>query len=175
MDDLIPIERIENKILLIRGQKVLLDRDLAELYGVEVKYLKRQVRRNNERFPEDFMFELTKKEFEHWRCQFGTLKQGGHSKYSPMAFTEQGIAMLSGVLNSKQAIQMNITIMRAFVLMRNMISNNAKMSEKLKDIEERMDSQEINTILLMDKLRDLRSNHIPKKRKIGFDTKNKGE
>ncbi len=175
MDDLIPIEIIENKILLIRGQKVLLDRDLAELYGVEVKYLKRQVRRHIERFPEDFMFELTKKEFENWRCQFGTSNDIMGLRYSPMAFTEQGIAMLSGVLNSKQAIQMNITIMRAFVLMRNMISNNAKMSEKLKDIEERMDSQEMNTILLMNKLRDLTSNHIPKKRKIGFDTKNNGE
>ncbi len=98
MNDLIPIERIENKILLIRGQKVLLDRDLAELYGVEVKYLKRQVRRNFERFPEDFMFELNKKEFENWRSQFGTSNDIMGLRYSPMAFTEQGINTLSKIL-----------------------------------------------------------------------------
>ena len=88
---------------LIRGIKVMLDRDLAELYGVETSQQKRAVRRNIDRFPEDFMFELTKAELEDWRCQFGTLKRGAHSKYPPMAFTEQGVAMLSSVLNSNRA------------------------------------------------------------------------
>ncbi len=173
MNDLIPIERIENKILLIRGQKVLLDRDLAELYNIENSQLKRQVRRNIERFPEDFMFELTKEEYDSLRCQIGTLKRGGHSKYLPFAFTESGIAMLSSILNSKEAIQVNIIIMRAFIEMRDMLLNNAKMAQQMKDIEERMDSQEMNTILLMDKLRTLTSTHIPENRKIGFDTNDK--
>ncbi len=101
MSDLIPIERIESKILVIRGQKVLLDSDLAELYRVDTGQLKRQVRRNLDRFPDDFMFELTKEEYDSLRCQFGTLKRGKHSKYLPFAFTEQGVAMLSSVLNSK--------------------------------------------------------------------------
>ena len=101
-------KHIEQAILLIRGQKVMLDRDLAELYGVETKQLKRAVRRNIYRFPPDFMFELTTKEYNSLRSQFGTLKKGAHSKYLPMAFTEQGVAMLSSVLNSKQAIEVNI-------------------------------------------------------------------
>ena len=96
---LIPVEMIEKKILLIRGEKVMLDADLAELYGVEVKHLKRQVRRNIDRFPEDFMIELYKEEYESLRRHFGTLKRGEHSRYLPYAFTEQGVAMLSSVLN----------------------------------------------------------------------------
>jgi len=108
---MLPVESITNKIYFIRDHKVMLDRDLADLYGVETKLLKRTVRRNIDRFPSDFMFELTKKELENWRCQFGTsnnIKMG--LRYSPMAFTEQGVAMLSSVLNSKRAIQVNIQI-----------------------------------------------------------------
>jgi len=111
MTDLIPVENITNIIYFIRGQKVVLDRDLAELYGVETGQLKRAVRRNIDRFPLDFMFELTKKELEDWRCQFGisnSIKMG--LRHPPMAFTEQGVAMLSCVLNSKRAIQVNIQI-----------------------------------------------------------------
>ncbi len=111
----VPIEKISGKIYLIRGQKVILDRDLADLYEVETKQLKRAVRRNIDRFPRDFMFELTKSELENWRYQFGTSK--GETKglrYKPMAFTEQGVAMLSSVLRSKRAIHVNIQIMRAF-------------------------------------------------------------
>ena len=106
----IPVERIENKILLIRGQKVMLDKDLAGLYGVETKRLKEQVKRNLERFPHDFMLELTKEENDSLRSQNATLKRGGHSKYLPYAFTEHGVLMLSSVLNSKKAIQVNIQL-----------------------------------------------------------------
>jgi len=108
MTELVPIESIISKINQIRNEKVLLDRDLAELYGVETKQLKRAVRRNLNRFPSDFMFELTRDEYNSFRSQVGTLKRGAHSKYLPMAFTEQGVAMLSGVLNSDRAIEVNI-------------------------------------------------------------------
>ena len=108
MTDLIPLESIIGKIVFLRGEKVLLDRDLAELYGVETKQLKRAVRRNIDRFPEDFMFQLTKDEYKSLRSQFGTLNRGAHSKYPPMAFTEQGVAMLSGILSSDRAIEVNI-------------------------------------------------------------------
>ena len=106
---LVPQEIIANKIFLIRDKKVLFDRDLAELYGVEIAQLKRQVRRNIDRFPGDFMFQLTQEEYQNFlRCQFGTLKRGQHSKYLPYVFTEQGVAMLSTVLNSERAIMVNI-------------------------------------------------------------------
>jgi phage regulator Rha-like protein len=137
----IPVERIEKAILLIRGEKVILDRTLAELYGVETKQLKRAVRRNIRRFPSDFMFELTKEEYDSLRCQFGTLKRGQHSKYMPLAFTEQGVAMLSSVLNSKRAIEVNILIMRAFVKLRVMISSHKERLRKLEDMEKKYDEQ----------------------------------
>jgi hypothetical protein len=104
MAKLVPIESIISKIVFLRDEKVILDRDLAELYGVETKQLKRAVRRNINRFPEDFMFQLSKEEYQSLRSQFGTLKRGAHAKYPPMAFTEQGVAMLSSVLNSQRAI-----------------------------------------------------------------------
>ena len=172
MADLIPLERIENKILLIRGKKVLLDRDLAELYNVQTKVLKQAVRRNMTRFPEDFMFELTKEEFANWRTQFVTSNSDKMGlRYSPMAFTEHGVVMLSSVLKSEQAIQMNIAIIKAFIRMRELLLNNSKMAEQLKEIEERMDRQEMNTIIIMDKLRSLTNPVEKKTRKIGFDTK----
>ena len=122
MEDLISIEEITSRIYLIRGQRVMLDRDLAKLYGVETKRLKEQVRRNIARFPEDFMFELSESEEMFLRSQNATLKgKGRHSKYLSFAFTEQGIAMLSSVLKSKQAIAVNIAIMRAFVKMRELL------------------------------------------------------
>lgn len=122
--DYADLESIKTPIYDIRGLKVMLDSDLAELYEVEVKYLKRQVNRNIERFPKDFMFELTHKEYNSLRCQIGTLKsgRGQHAKYLPYVFTEEGVAMLSGVLRSKTAIQVNINIMRAFVLIRQTVS-----------------------------------------------------
>ena len=113
MRELVPPEVIEKRILLIRGHRVMLDGDLAELYGVEVRQLKRQVRRNMDRFPSDFMFQLSKEENDSLRRQFGTLKRGEHSKYHPFVFTEQGVAMLSGVLHSRRAVLVNIQIMPA--------------------------------------------------------------
>lgn len=132
---LIPAESITSKILLIRNEKVLLDKDLAELYGVEVKQLKRAVRRNIERFPPDFMFILTRSEHSSLRYQTGTLKRGEHSKYLPFAFTEQGVAMLSSVLNSRRAVQVNIAIMRAFVQMRKFLYGSDALAQKLKELE----------------------------------------
>lgn len=136
---LIPAERIETKILLIRGQKVMLDEDLSELYGVETKQLTRQVRRNMERFPEDFMFRLTKEEF--LRCQFGTSKRGGR-RYLPYAFTEQGVAMLSSVLNSKRAILVNVQIMRTFTKLRGMLlAHDEGLRKKIEARERKYDRQ----------------------------------
>ena len=139
---LVPPEVIVTKIIFLRGEKVLLDRDLAELYGVETRVLKQAVRRNRKRFPEDFMFELTKQEFEDWRSQFVISKSDKMGlRYRPMAFTEQGVAMLSSVLNSDRAIEVNIAIMRAFVQLRKMIASNAELARKLDELEEKYDEQ----------------------------------
>jgi len=138
----VPIEKISGKIYLIRDQKVMLDRDLAELYEVETKQLKRAVKRNIDRFPKDFMFELTKNELESWRYQFGTSK--GEIKglrYKPLAFTEQGVAMLSSVLRSKRAIHVNIQIMRAFNQLRKMIASHEDLKHKIEDMEKKYDKQ----------------------------------
>ena len=126
---------------MICDEKVILDRTLAELYGVETKQLKRAVRRNIRRFPSDFMFELTKEEYDSLRYQFGTLKRGKHSKYMPLAFTEQGVAMLSSVLNSNRAIEVNILIMRAFVRLRGMMSAHKELLRKLEEMEMKYDEQ----------------------------------
>jgi phage regulator Rha-like protein len=123
-----------NKIYLIRDKKVMLDSDLAELYEVETKQLKRAVRRNIKRFPDDFMFELTENEFTNLRSQFGTSNWGG-VRYSPMAFTEQGVAMLSSVLNSERAIMVNIAIIRVFTKMRELLSTHKEILQKLERIE----------------------------------------
>ena len=133
MKDLIPIERIEKRILLLRGQKVMLDTDLAELYGVETGALKRAVKRNRERFPEDFMFELTFQEVGILRCQIGTSSWGGQ-RFLPYAFTEQGVAMLSSVLKSKRAVQVNIEIMRAFVKLREILARKPSGSAEARNL-----------------------------------------
>jgi len=138
---LIPVERIEKSILLFRGYKVMLDIHLAELYGVENKYLKRQVRRNIARFPQDFMFELTKEEQGSLRSHFGTLKRGTHTKYLSYAFTQEGIAMLSGILRSERAIQVNVEIMRAFVRMRQLLASHKGLMDKILAMERKYDEQ----------------------------------
>ena len=130
-------EFIMSKILLIRDQKVMIDSDLARLYGVETKQLKRQVRRNFDRFPDDFMFELTKSEFEILRSQFGTIKQGEHSKYLPMVFTEQGVAMLSSVLNSPAAIKVNIEIIRVFTKIRKILTESLNVKLEIEEIKKK--------------------------------------
>jgi hypothetical protein len=132
---LIPVERIERSILLIRGHKVMLDSDLAALDEVETKYLTRAVKRNIDRFPADFMFQLTKDEFHDLRRHFGTSSDWGGRRYPPYAFTEQGVAMLSSVLRSPRAIQVNIEIMRAFDRLRQMIASHADLARKLEALE----------------------------------------
>ena len=140
MSNAITIEIIATKILLIRGKRIMLDRDLAQLYEVDTGQLTRQVKRNIERFPEDFMFQLTKDEFQNLICHFGTSSWGGTRKLS-YAFTEQGIAMLSGVLHSKRAIQVNIQIMRAFIQLKRMLLTNANLRRKIEEMEKKYDKQ----------------------------------
>jgi len=168
--DLIPQEIIENKILLIRGQKVMLDRDLARLYGVTTKNLNKAVSRNLDSFPEDFLFQLDKDEYESLRFQFGTSKKGrGGRRYSPYAFTEQGVAMLSSVLRSKRAVQVNITIMRTFVKLRQIISTNKDLAQKLNKLEAKFDDHDQKIKLVFEAIRELmQSPSVKPKPKIGF-------
>jgi phage regulator Rha-like protein len=141
---LIPIERIEKQIFLIRGQKVMLDSHLALLYGVSTKRLNEQVRRNISRFPDDFMFQLTQAEYELLRSQIATSKYGsGGRRYLPLAFTEQGVAMLSTVLNSERAIQVNIAIMRAFVKLRQILATHKDLVHKLEELEKKYETHDI--------------------------------
>ena len=167
MKALIPPELIERKIYLIRGQKVMLDNDLAELYGVPVKVLNQSVKRNLKRFPSDFMFQLNEDEHAALRSQFVTLKKGRgqHRKYLSFAFTEQGVAMLSSILNSERAIEVNILIMRAFVKLREMIASNKELAKRLDELENKYDAQ---FKVVFDAIRQLMTPPEPKKRKIGF-------
>jgi hypothetical protein len=135
------LETIQTKIYEIRGQKVMLDFDLALLYETETKYLKRSVKANIKRFPPDFMFELTKSEFDALRCNFSTSNNRGGTRYLPYAFTEQGVAMLSGILNSDKAIETNIAIMRAFVFVRQYALTHRDLTEKLQELENKYDKQ----------------------------------
>ena len=157
-------ENLINRILFIRGEKVLLDFDLAMLYGVETKVLKQAVRRNIERFPEDFMFVLTKQELNNLRSQFVTSSWGG-LRYLPFAFTEQGVAMLSSVLKSKKAIEVNIAIMRTFVQLRNLMSIHKELADKIEKLESKYDGQ-IQEIF--DLIQQLIIQEEKPKRKIGF-------
>ncbi|PQJ81806.1 ORF6N domain-containing protein [Polaribacter glomeratus] len=159
-NSLIPDEIITNKIYLIRNQKVMLDSHLAELYQVETKLLKRQVRRNIERFPEDFMFELSKEEYESLRSQFGTLKRGEHSKYLPMAFSEQGVAMLSSVLNSDSAIVVNIRIIRIFTKMRDLLSDNLNLRLEVEEIKKKLNNHDKNIELVFRSLRGTKQSYV---------------
>ncbi len=141
MPNIVQIERIAEKIHLIRGARVMLDRDLAALYGVENRVLKQAVRRNIDRFPFDFMFELSKKEYRSLRSQNVILKRGQHSKYLPFVFTEQGVAMLSSVLKSDRAVHVNIQIMRAFIKMRQMFISHEDLKQKIIAMERKYDKQ----------------------------------
>ena len=140
MKDVVPVEMITSKIYLIRGQKVMLDRGLAELYGVETRVLKQAVKRNIARFPVDFMFELSRAEFDNLRSQIVISSWGG-IRYRPMAFTEQGVAMLSSVLNSERAVQVNIQIMRAFTKLRQMLATHDDLRRKIEEMEQKYDQQ----------------------------------
>jgi hypothetical protein len=168
---LIPLECIGSAIRLVRGQKVLLDNDLARLYGVETRVLNQAVKRHAERFPEDFMFQLSADEAEAWlrsRSQFVILKRGENLKYRPYAFTEQGVAMLSSVLHSDRAVRVNIEIMRAFVQLRQMLASNAELARKLETLEKKYDAQ---FKIVFDAIRRLMSPPEPKRREIGFHVK----
>ena len=165
---LVPVERIERAILSIRGEKVMLDSDLAELYGVETKRLNEQVRRNLSRFPPDFMFQLTSQEWESLRSQFATLKRGEHRKYLPYAFTEHGALMLANVLNSERAAQTSVQVVRAFVRLRQMLASNAELARKLAALENKYDAQ---FKVVFDAIRQLMSPPEPKRREIGFHVK----
>ena len=168
---IVPVEQIERAILLIRGQKVILDRDLAGLYGVETKQLKQAVKRNIERFPDDFMFQLTREELENWRSQFVTSKADKMGlRYHPMAFTEQGVAMLSSALRSKRAVQVNTEIMRAFVRLRQMLDAHKDLRRKLAALEKKYDDQ---FKIVFEAIAELMTPPEKTPRKIGFDVKEK--
>ena len=168
---MLPDEVITSKIYFIRGEKVMLDRDLAELYGVETKVLKRQVRRNILRFPGDFMFELTDKELQLWRSQFGTSNSEIMGlRYPPFAFTEAGVAQLSGVLNSERAILINNQIIRVFIKMRAMLMDTLTLKLDIEEIKKKLANQDKNIELVfsyLDELIDKQENPKPRKQ-IGF-------
>jgi hypothetical protein len=165
---LIPPEQIESAVLLIRGQRVLLDRDLAGLYGVETKNLNRAVKRNLDRFPADFMFQLTADEAEASRFQFGTLKQGQNIKYLPYAFTQEGVAMLSSVLRSPRAVQVNIAIMRVFVRLRETLALHKDLAHKLAQLERKIEGHDTSIRTLFDAIRQLMTTPEKPRREIGF-------
>lgn len=169
------LQTIQSRIYEIRGQKVMLDFDLAELYETETKRLKEAVRRNIDRFPSDFMFELTKSEFESLRTQIATSKRGG-ARYMPFAFTEQGVAMLASVLNSPIAIEVNIQIVRAFVFMRQYALTHKDLTEKLKELESNYNKQfkdvceAINYLMQKDK----QETESKERKRIGFKNDKSG-
>ncbi len=166
MKSIVPTEKLIDKIFIIRKQKVILDKDLAVLYGVETRTLKQSVRRNIKRFPPDFMFELTKKEFAIWRSQIVMSKSEQKGlRHLPFAFTEQGVAMLSSILKSEKAIEVNILIMRAFFKLREILSTQNKVKEKLKELEDKLKEHDGQIIQIINQL--ITPQPSPKK-KIGF-------
>jgi len=173
----IPIKRIEQTILVVRGDKVILDADLAKLYGVTAKRLNEQVRRNGERFPEDFMFQLTKEEFTELKSEFGapnlrsqiaTSRSHGGRRYLPYAFTEHGAIMAANVLNSERAVLASVEVVRAFVRLRQMLASNAELARKLEELEAKYDRQ---FRVVFDAIRQLMAPSEPKRKQIGFQAK----
>ena len=169
---MIPDERVMDKIYLIRDKKVMLDRDLAQLYNVETKVLKQAVRRNIDRFPDDFMFELSNEEFTILRSQIVASSWGG-ARYVPMAFTEQGVAMLSSVLNSKQAIHVNIQIMRVFTRMRKILTDTLSLKLDIKEIKKKLENQDKNIELVFSYLDELieKKNNPEHRKRVGYRRK----
>jgi hypothetical protein len=180
---LIPIERIQQVIYLLRGEKVMLDADLAMLYGVEARSLNQAVARNLERFPPDFMFRLTEEEFESIRSHFVTAfsevssdssqtvmssRRHRGRTYRPYAFTEQGVAMLSSVLRSRRAVEVNVAVMRAFVALRRLLSDNAALAKKLDELDRKVTGQDVAIRSLFDAIRQLMAPPEKPKREIGF-------
>jgi phage regulator Rha-like protein len=172
------IRSIQNRIYEIRGERVMLDRDLAALYETETKALNQAVKRNLKRFPPDFMFQLTREEYESLRSQIVTLEpgRGQHSKYLPYVFTEQGVAMLSGVVNSDKAIEMNIAIMRAFVAVRHVLLKQNDLKEQLKEIKERLGEHDTQLNHIYDAMENLLDEKAAQRKwddreRIGFKSK----
>ena len=163
--ELVPYERVESAILTIRGHRVMMDIDLAALYGVHTKVLNQAVNRNIERFPDDFMFQLSEAEAVDLRSPLGAPTGSGGRRYLPYAFTEQGVAMLSSVLRSPRAVQVNIEIMRAFVRLRQMLQANTELAKKLATLEKKYDAQ---FRVVFDAIRDLMGPPTKPKRRIGF-------
>ena len=177
MSDLIPIERIENKIIVIRDERVLLAYDLADLYGVTTKRLNEQVKRNIGRFPEDFMFQLNDDEFELLRSQFATAKLS-KARVNPYVFTEHGALMAANVLNSQRAIQTSVAVVRAFVQIRKMIKNDELTKVRLDNIEDRLGANEFQVFTMMDQIGTIKKKLIPAKSnkpKIGFHSSKKDD
>ena len=169
LKSLVPKEVIENKIFLLRGKKVMIDSDLAKLYGVSTKVFNQAVKRNKKRFPEDFMFKLTMEEALASRSQFVTLKRGQNIKYLPYAFTEQGVAMLASVLNSPKAIEVNVQIIRTFVKLREMIISNKELRRKIEEMESKYDGKFEVVFRAIAKL--IGEPEKTNKKKIGFEVK----
>ena len=170
---LVPSPAVSSRIYLIRGKRVLLDSDLAELYGVLTKNLNKAVQRNLERFPQEFMFQLTTEEVESLRFQIGTSKKGrGGRRYLPYAFTQEGVAMLSSVLNSQRAVQANINIMRAFIKLREMVATNELVRQKIEELERKYEKHDTQFRAVFEALRELLEPiKVPKKKPIGFYVK----
>jgi ORF6N domain-containing protein len=170
---IIPVERVAQSIRWICGQKVLLDSDLAVLYGVETKNLNKAVKRNAERFPADFMFQLTPEELHSLRFQFGTSKARGGLRYQPYVFTEQGIAMLSSVLNNERAIKVNIAIMRAFVKLRGVLETNRELAQKFLELEQRVGKHDEEIAAILEAIQQLMAPSERPRREIGFHVREK--
>jgi hypothetical protein len=169
---LIPADGIERCIFLVRGHKVMLDSHLAALYGVETKQLNRAVRRNLDRFPPDFMFQLAPEELAHLRFRIGTSNVGrGGRRYAPYAFTEQGVAMLSSVLHSRRAVQVNVAIMRAFVRLREALSLHKELAHKLAELERKIEGHDESIRTLFEAIRQLMTPQETPRKEIGFHIK----
>ncbi len=165
---LISLDAIQDKIHFLRGCKVMLDSDLAGLYQVETFNLNKAVRRNMKRFPDDFMFRLTRSEYHALRFQFGILKRGSHSKYLPHAFTQEGVSMLSGILHSERAVEVNIAIMRAFIRMRQILSADSLLAEKLRELENKLIAHDYQIEDILKAIRKLMREPKRHKPRIGY-------
>jgi len=168
MKSLIPQESIEQKIFLIRGHKIMIDRDLARLYGVETKYLNRQVRRNIERFPEEFMFKLIKEEKDELVTICHRFKTMKHSSTLPYAFTEHGVAMLASVLKSERAVKISIVIIKAFVRLRQILSTHKDLAHKLNQLERKIEKHDVEIKAIFDAIRELMTPPKKPRKRIGF-------
>ena len=167
-DYLVSLELVEQRIFLVRGEKIMMDFHLAEMYNVDTKLLKRAVRRNRDRFPEDFCFELSFSEWQNLRSQFGASSWGG-IRYLPFAFTEQGVAMLSCVLHSSRAVKVNVQIMRVFVRLRELLSSHQELALRLRQLEMKIERQDADIRTIFEAIRHLMAPHtVPPKRRMGF-------